>query len=339
MLKTLADIRPIPDFVKEASIIDKESIPSKFFALPEKRAYSFADPASTYVSFGYWLMNKNGLSGSENQRVKTNLVKAAEFFGITDEILDLARNYQGAKRKFMEKHAEENYGLPKEKAYPLHTPAHVTSAIEHFPEHHTNWEIPERMAIARKIIKKANEFGMPIQAEIIVSYGTAEPVCRSDRAAANIAARALHIEDLSGQRLFNKLAHSMVGNMVEQEVLFKLAGVLETLDSHFGLNGHYGKRLQNPIETVFNVTGKEAAEILQHRPINLAGEEYDLSELARVSLDTWEEMLGKDFVDSITGEAGTVDPNKLVDILPTLPLPEKNIINRYLKQYFSSTKE
>ena len=245
------------------------------------------------------------------------------------------------KNNVQEKKAADNYGLPETKEFPLHTPSHVYQALEVFPIAHRKYEIPERIKIAQKIMRKAAGFRMPVKTEIIIKYASLpDETCRSDQAAANIAARSLFVQDLNGQALFNKLAHGLMGNINGNGTLIKMAGILEQLDDLFGVSSKYARgHIFDPISTIFNMSEKQAMEVLAARPITIGGEMYDVNDLMNIPIDLWVEALGEDFGAAIADEDGSVDGNKLADILPTLPLPEQNILDRYLKQYYATHEQ
>jgi len=335
LLASINKLKELPDFVKQAAIVDKDSIPDKFFALPEKRAFPISDPATTYISFGYWLFNQNKMSDMEKNAAKVGLVKAAEFFGISKYILDLAKSYQKNKNHVQCEKIANDYGLPEKKAYPLHTEDHVNMAIDSFPIHHRNYDIAERQQIAKKIMEKASNFNIPVRTQVIVKYATASPMSRTDLAAVNIAGRAMFTDNLQAQHLYHKLGRALIGNLNGQEGLYKVARVLESLDDHFGLNGGQNG-FPDAFSTMFNMNEKMAVEAVETVPINIAGDAFTLRDLIALPADFYEEALGEDFAQAIIDDSGKVSPGKLASILPTLPMPEKNILVRYLRQHFAS---
>ena len=326
LIYILDKIRPIPEFVKQANIADPNTIPANLYALPEKRAFPIYDPASCYLSFGCWMLNKNKLSNKENKRVKETLVKAAAFHRIHDEILSLASDVIDFINKTHEKQASRSYALAKTKEYPLHSPEQVMMAIEEFPHHADNYSIPERQQIATMIVKQAEAFGLPVMQRVIIKYASPRQFCRTDQAACEIMGRGLMTQDPIGKALFQKLGSAIIGNMTSPDIMYKLAGVLEKLDQQYNTGMDY-------YNTIFNITGKQALDVKTEEVINVNGDLYKLHDLAKVPPDKWEEIFGEDFVNAITGPAGKVEPDRLKEIINTLPLPEKNILNRYLKQW------
>jgi hypothetical protein len=79
-----------------------------------------------------------------------------------------------------------------------------------------------------------------------------------------------------------------------------------------------------------------ALDMHMTRPINIAGEAYNLSDLSKIPADYYGEVFGEDFQSAITADNGMADADKLEMMIETLPMPEKNILNRYLKQYFAN---
>jgi hypothetical protein len=331
-LRIIEQIRPMPDFVKQAAIIDRDSIPSRLFALPEKRAYTIADPASTYLSFGYWMLNNNKLSPSESDRSKTAIVKAAAFFDIGEDIKDFAKRYKIAESHFQKRAEEKNYGLPQEKSFPLHTPVHVRRAIDFFPGHYEKYTMPERVKIASHIMRRADDFNIPVRQTVIIKYANNTAGCDPVLMADNIASRSLFVNDMDHKKLFLKLARAAMHSANNVPTLMKLATVLEGLDGHFDLNGI---GLQDPFSTVFNVDGKRAFDLDQSRAINIAGNNYPVTALKDIPPEVFADALGEDFVKASSDEAGNIDTGRMADIIETLPLPDKKTLDLYLRQYIA----
>ena len=332
-LATLNAIKPFPDFVKEAMIVDKNSIPTRLFALPEKRAFPIHDPANTYLSFGYWLLNKDKLSDREQNIAKQNLVKASTFFGVDKEVIGLAKIFSKVKDNIEKKAELSKYALPATREFPLHSQEHVDQAIDLFPKIINQYELPERHFIARAIVKRANDFNIPIHHTIIIKYANIpNNVCREDEAALKIASRSYLTDNLEARNLFTKLAQAMIGNIHDRFTMFKTASILDSLDNYFGINLPDG---MDAVDTIFNISGKQALEMIKKRNLNLAGTPYSLDLLANIPVDFYDSILGDDFGDAIKGEDGRVDPDKLEQVVNTLPLPEKQMLDMHLKQYIS----
>lgn len=329
---TLIDkIRPMPEFVKSASIFEPQTIPDNCWAWPEKRAFSIADPASTYLSFGYWLMDQQNVPA----KVKDNIVKSAAFFGIGDEVMDLAKRYADAKRRLDSAKVDSGYALPGK--YPLHTMEHVAQAVEYFPRHYKELPIPERMIVARKIVKEAKSNGVPIMSTVIMKYAKAKPLSRTDRAGANIAIRMQKTADLKEKKLYNKLGQTLAGNVKDSGMLFKVAGLLERMDKMTGLDRFYGTQIKDAFDTVFNMNIKEAQELLNI--LNINGKNFLLEDLANIPADVYEEAMGEDFLDNVKSQDGLLDINKLKDVINALPAPDKNTLVQYLEQYIASSPD
>jgi hypothetical protein len=93
-----------------------------------------------------------------------------------------------------------------------------------------------------------------------------------------------------------------------------------------GVEIFFGKKLPNAILTVWN-TDKVAAE-----QIELNGVFFDKGMLTSLPLEFWNTALGPDFVAEFAPN-GTVDPELLAQILPTLPADMKATLVSQLSAY------
>ncbi len=98
--------------------------------------------------------------------------------------------------------------------------------------------------------------------------------------------------------------------------LLKVANTLDKLDKLSGLDIHYGRKLLNPLETIFNT--KTAME----QVVDLAGSQVPLAKLLEVDPKVFGDILGSDIVVEIA-PGGQLDPEALVEILDTLPVDMK----------------
>lgn len=322
LLASINALRPMPEFVKKAHVIDKGSIPDRLFALPEKRAFSVADPSSVYLSFGYWLFNQNKLEKSASDRVKEKLLKMAAFYEILPDIFNLAKAYTTAKEKIYEKRAESLYGIPEKKAFPLFNRCHINLAQECFPKVERDYNIYERVKIAQAIKNRAEEESIPVT-QIIIKYASLpKKDCNESLAMVNLAARALETNRIQNQRFFNKLAHMIPGNLAgNTENMVKLAELIEELDEGNGV-----KHSLSPIDTIWNCAKKA-----QDNFIKIGPKEYNVTSLSNLPQTFWQESLGDDFVSQVMSGNG-INPQKLIEVLSTLPLPEQNILSMMLDQ-------
>jgi len=111
--------------------------------------------------------------------------------------------------------------------------------------------------------------------------------------------------------------------------------IAEVLDEYDKLNGHtayYGTRLQTPNQSIYTTTMKEANEMLDNT-IMLHKHAFQLDKLAEIDAEVYS-ILGDDVASDLTTD-GKGDRTKLANVLPTLPLPDKRLLEEHLFATFS----
>ena len=147
--------------------------------------------------------------------------------------------------------------------------------------------------------------------------------CDTHKTAEWIEARALAAPNSADAYL--KLA-SLVRNADEKTTradLTKVAAAVQELDDNSGLSKYYGKSLPNPQETVFN------SKIAMGKSLELAGKEVPISKLLGLSPSDYGDVLGDDMISEISSD-GNLSEQKLLEILPTLPMDMKDMLVRKL---------
>jgi hypothetical protein len=333
LLTKLAEIntvKPVPDFVKEAAVIDNDSIPDRMYASPERRMYSIADPASTYLSSAYFSHYGNNLPAEENRIIAKNLVKAAEFYGIGDTVHDFIKKSAAHKEKRKLAEIGSHYALPAKRAYPIATRDQLVRAIDHFDKHASDLPVPERRCVAQFIVKRANEFGYPMIERHIVSMANND-ACHFDKAAYLVANRATELEDPRDQAVFVKLARSIMEFAPsDPSHLEKVASVVEKLDNATGLSRQYGRTVAHPMQAIFNIMQKCASDANGPDMLVLDGASYPMPKVAKLPISFWGEALGDGFAKEVTASDGNGDLAKIKTIVDTLPRNDKQVLRRYL---------
>ena len=98
------------------------------------------------------------------------------------------------------------------------------------------------------------------------------------------------------------------------------------LDKEAGITGYYGKKLNTPIEAVFN-TDLQRKDFIKVSSA-LANKEL----LAQLPLSFWQDTLGPDIAQEIAPD-GVVNMTTLEQILPTLPADLKSALEVQLAAY------
>lgn len=341
ILQIINTISPLPDFVKQANIIDKDTIPEHMFADKNHRSFPTHDPASTYLSFAYYCLNKESL----DKGILENIVKAANFFGITDSIKEFATRYSLVQEKKAEQKENEIYAVPETKEYPVYGKDQIGLAQDHFNKHAEEYPIEKRIRIAKFLQKKASDYKYPIVSHKVTIYSTGDSmVSDTVKTARDVAYRGFRVENIPGipddvklmvKNAYYNLGNNLVGaSDVSIDLLCKFTEVLEGLDKMAGIMGKEG--VPCAFSTVFNLPVKEAQESIEI--VKLMDDIYNVNDLVNIPKITYESAMGKEFVDAIEDEQDNISKQKLLEIIPTLPMEDKEILKQFIDSQITSEK-
>jgi len=182
----------------------------------------------------------------------------------------------------------------------------------------------EKAKLAGALVKEAVNMGVTLPSLVLKAAGTT--MTNSARLKDWIEARKEATEDPLMKEAFEKLAQvvsTQPGLIGERNELLKLADVIAELDVAAGLERYYGKRLPDPLESVFN-TEKIADDM-----IDLAGRQVPLQEMLQIDPEVYKDVFGENVSEEfITGEE--IDPGMLKVILATVPLDLQRALSAQL---------
>jgi hypothetical protein len=111
-----------------------------------------------------------------------------------------------------------------------------------------------------------------------------------------------------------------------------LAEVIDLLDEANGLKDQYNVKIMSPQESIYSMTVKEAQDILDDA-ITLDRYTMKLSSMAELHPNTFN-VLGEDFASELSTD-GKLDIQKMATILPTLPKPDKRLLEEEIEASFN----
>lgn len=312
-----ADRPRVVERVKEAEVNpdELETLPDTAFAWPEKRAFPIHSAEHTAMSRVY----RENLRGPVPPHVDVTLKEASDMYGLSDEMF--ARPKLAAVAD-----DPEDYLLPDIKRVPVRTAEQVKVAEEKLLAGYQKLSVEHRALACRRLMEKAAHFGVKLDPKM---HKLAGFTVTSTRVLKDwLEARKEAAVSPEHKEAFQKLADAVrrlpaeVRDRTEQ---VKIAEVINELDKKAGLAKHYGRRLPDPLETVFN-TEKIAGE-----GIDLGGKFVPMSRLASYPATFYGDVLGDDIVREASDGRGGVDPHKLAMILETLPRDMKNILAQQIR--------
>jgi hypothetical protein len=232
-------------------------------------------------------------------RVSRRLGDAAEIYGIL------------LPPKVQEKVAHEmpRYLLPKQKKFGIKTASDVPKAESALLRVASKLSTEDLATASTVLVKAARDAGTTVTDRVMQWAGLSQ--CDTEKTALWVEAREAATE---AGGAYTKLA-SVIRHLDSANTrgdLVKIAEAIGNLDTIYDLKRHYGKKLPNPMETVFST--KTAME----KMVTLAGTDVPLKDLVKKDIGFYKDTLGKDIADEISTD-GKLDETKLVQELPILP--------------------
>jgi hypothetical protein len=305
-LRVLSEKFPtIREMAKTAELDSGEfsSLPDSAFAWPERRMFPLHNREHAALSIAY-----SKIASVLPFNVKLNLGKAASLYEIDAQEFDTEAD--------LEKDAGEEYWLLSEqRRFRVASPSDVKLAEQMVHQRYAEFSPIERAEVMNNLVKVAERYEVPLSPSTKKFAGI---TLTNTRVLADwIDARkeaALRINSPIANS-YEKLARAFDNTteyIGDKQYQVKLAACLHDLDKQAGIDKHYGRKILDPVQTVWN-TDKISAQM-----INIAGKTFDKNMLASLPSTFWSDAIGPDFASEIA-PGGQVDPEALEQIITTLP--------------------
>lgn len=318
-LRTVLDKYPkLREVSKTANIDESEfaSLSRDAFAWPGERRFPLHTREHAALSLGY-----RKLASNVPIEVDASLEKAAEVY-------DLDMSVYTAEQT--EKVAEVfQYVFPEKKRFLVKTAEDVKLAEERLRVCYPQLTVEDRLEGAQRLCKLAKDFGVSLHpsTEKLACF----TITSTQRLRDWLDARSTVSRADVYREAYTKLASSLDGvapEFKDKDVQVKLASAIHDLDKEAGLTKYYGRKLPDPLRTVFN------SEKLAENTLELGtGLMLDKQKLATLPLTFWQDLLGNDVAAEISSDGETVNPEALMQLLPTLPNDIKAIAQQQLAAY------
>lgn len=289
------------------------ALPDSAFAWPEKRAYPVHDAGHTLLSRVYREDAKNVPSYVDNA-----LKEACDVYGIDDGLLTRSKVAVAPI-------TEDAYLLPGIRRLLVTEPGHVKVAEEKLRNEGGKLSVGHRAQASERLVHKAAFFGVSVRPETHKMAGMTVTDTRVLADWLEARREAAPIECKDGFQKLATAVRKMPAEMRNRAEQVKIAEAIQELDSLAGLEGHYGRRLPDPMLTVFN-TDKVAGQ-----GVTLAGRFVPIERLAAYDSHFYSDALGPDFVREASDGAGQLDPHKLAMVLGTLPIDMQRILSAQIR--------
>lgn len=218
----------------------------------------------------------------------------------------------------------ERWGLPKERLFPLQTKDHVKTAAARFDSECENMTPSQRVACARNICARADEFGIDVGSSRAHKYASdrLSPLFRQWMEMRKEATCHLHDRDLDKIVKMAEVADAF--SDVENRVgtLDKIASVIEQFDRDNSLRGHWGAWMPDPAYTVFGPVANADEDM--RRVVKIGSYEVSAGALDDADMSRLDGKLEPEIV------AGLRDADDRLAVFSSLPMPHKEIIYQNL---------
>lgn len=298
--------------IKSASIDsdENEARSGSSFAWPEMRLFPIDSPDQAVLSKLYM---------SKQAGIPAEVAKRCDDALAIYEI-DLPLQEKVAS----DEHLNDKYLLPDQKKYLVNSPAAVKMAEEMMVRQRRNFDTDTQVSMAVTLVKQAADLGVRPNTNTLSHAG----LTMSDTGVLCdwVEARATATDNKICKEAYTKMA-SVIGHRSglesNREELVKIACALQELDEMAGLTKHYGRKLPDPMTTVFN-TDKLADEMM-----TLAGYPVPMEQLLSIDPAVYADVFGDDVASEfINGQE--IDPEQLKVILPTVPLDLQKVLAQQL---------
>lgn len=288
---------------------DAARLPDSAFAWDGERRFAIHTREDTIASIAY----RAKFAGAVPRFVDERLSEAAEAYDISDEL------FQSSTPKLAA--APVEYAVPSEGRLPLGSKAQVKLAEEVLLRDGHKLPLVERVEAFAKVAACAAVMGMETQPETGAYAGL--NYCNRHMLCDRIGMRAATTKVASMADAFDKLAAGLAylpEIIHDRDTLLKLAGKLDELDALAGLQPHYGKRIFDPMKTVFN-GGEKIAKATEWTTDGM-----DVTRLMNLPEHIWDQV----DVPELGKLAAEGDNLRFKQAYETLPLDIKMVLKRQM---------
>lgn len=310
-IRRLVNERPgAVGFLKEAQFEDaRDEIPGHAFAWPERQLFPVHTPGHAVVSHLY------AEDQGAPELVRAKIAQALLAYGVpVDELAP-----QGTKTA-----APEECLFP-DGTYPVRTAEEVAYAQGRLLDQAERLPLEARVEAFHKLASVADRHGVDLhplaQGWGMAAFSNVAKVQEGLTGRYHLAKTAEH------KSAYVELSAALAEDprqLRDYDARVKLASVLLKTDVAAGITGAYGKKIPDPLLTVFNTPVKTGAQL-----VSLGNDAYDLASLASLPTSFYSDALGPEVLSEIA-PGGQMNPEQLAAILPTLPADMLRILQQAL---------
>jgi len=327
VLKKLSTIFELPEFVKQASVVDEKelhSLPRGAFGDPGNRKFPIASKKDAYLSALYFRKNASEYTDTQYaETVKKNIDDALDLWSIphTFQMKKTDIPKQASLKQTI--HINDMKGSEID-SWELNSPRDFEKAAIQLFENKNMFSFDQRKDIARQLLNSElkKEASLRDDVDTYLDQAAGFGMCTKLQLIDTIRDRA-RLYKRADERFMENLteyAESLEKVDLDHTHLEKTAAVLDFLDKHTGLIDKYSD-LPSPEESLFIYTEKIAGEI--------RGLFVKLQNGSDIEKTAVEEKTLDEYFDKFIGEIPKVSFEEKLDILSSLPAPDADDFEKY----------
>jgi hypothetical protein len=334
-----------PAFVKSAEEVlihgDEQLAPNEY-ADPLRKLYPCHTKAAVWTSAAFFYDCQNELPPMRAATIEDKLLKAAEIFGIQNEVATIKTQIKDAKVDDLSQLPNEKFAYVTTDAtgqatreYPLRNAIEVKKAAEYLMQYRDDMPWTMRNTFATNVLRAAEEFGAAIgdvrdDLEKTAGFGlcSASDVVSALKQRARAAKLNSDVQDLTdGLEKLAELINNNKNSMLQRQHM--LVEFLDDVDRRANWTTRYNSDFSRPEDIIFGVTEKSASE-LASRLIGspFTGNYYQLSDLEQLPLNKLSEVMGEDMAEAVSAGGVYIDTEKLAAVIPTLPREDADMFDQ-----------
>lgn len=288
---------------------EAESLPDTAFAWPEKRAYPIHSREHAILSRTY-----RESAGPLPMHVDQALKEACDIYGVDDALFERGKTTKVARDDSVD------YLLPEAKRLRVVEASQVKMAEAKLINEGNKLTPGSRMLASARLVEKAAFLGVTVKDITRKMAGLTVTATRELADWLEARAEAASLPYKSGYQKLANEAKQLPPELRHRDTQMKLAMALEELDEMSGLDQHWGRKIPDPMATVFN-TAKVAGP-----GVMLAGRFVPMERMAAYPSSFYSDVLGPDIVREASDGAGQFDLHKLAAVLGTLPVDMQRVL-------------
>ena len=326
VLKKLSTIIELPEFVKEASVVDEKKVhnlPRSAFGDPANRKFPIDSKKDAYLSALYFRKHASEYEDKEYaDTVKKNIDDALDLWNIPHTFVK--KSTMSKKASITDTVHIRDIAGDDIDTWQLNSPRDFEKAAIQLFENKNMFSFEQRKDIARQLNKSAlkKEASLSDDIDTYLDKAAGFGMCTKLQLIDAIRDRA-RLYKSADERFMERLAdfaESLEDVDLNCDHLDKTAAMLDFLDKQTGVAERYSD-LPSPEESIFLYTEKTAAEIKKSVVKLQNGSVLDKQAIEEPKLD--------DFFDNYIGEIPKVSFEEKLDILSSLPMPDADDFEQF----------